>query len=59
MLISPLLCLTLALPHQGQAAPPSPFDQVVELEITSEDEALVDAHGPTAVHEYEVEFEGT
>ena len=39
--------------------PPTPYDRVIELEITAADPVLVDGRGPTVVVEYEVEFEGT
>ena len=60
VLLAPLLYLAAAIPLQDDAPPPaSPFDQVVELELSAEDPALIDGQGPTAVVEYEVQFEGT
>jgi CHAT domain-containing protein/tetratricopeptide (TPR) repeat protein len=42
-----------------EPAPPTPYDQVIELEITANDPELIGGRGATAVVEYEVGFEGT
>jgi CHAT domain-containing protein len=58
--VLPLLAaLVLAPPQDVEPAPPSPFDRVIELELTADDPALIDGRGPTAIAEYPVEFEGT
>jgi len=49
----------LALPQDLEPVPPTPFDRVVELKITSHDEPAIEDHGGTAIAEYEVEFDGT
>ena len=59
MLFGLLACSALLGPQEAAAAPASPFDQVVELEFTADDEALIEGHGPTQVVEYEVLFDGT
>ena len=57
-MLSPLLaCLVLGQDREPLAA--SPYDQVVEPEITAEDEPAIEGHGPTVFAEYEVDFDGT
>ena len=59
-MLSPLLaCLPLVLAQDPEPFPVSPHDQVVELEITAEDEPAIEGHGPTVYAEYEVDFDGT
>jgi len=58
-MLSPLLaCLLFAFDTDDAPVPPTPFDRVLELEITEHDEPAIEGHGPTAVAEYEVEFDG-
>jgi len=59
MLPASLAWLALVCAQEAQPIPPTPFDRVVELEITEHDEPAIDGHGPTAFAEYEVQFEGT
>jgi hypothetical protein len=55
-----LLHLLIAVPLVLAQDPPlSPFDEVHELELGAEDEALVEGHGPAQIVEYEIEFDGT
>jgi tetratricopeptide (TPR) repeat protein len=54
-----VVALLLAPPQDLEPAPPSPYDRVIELEITADDEPLIDGRGPTVVAEYKVEFDGT
>ena len=51
--------LTSVLAQDPGPIPASPHDQVVELEITAEDEPAIEGRGPTVVAEYEVDFDGT
>jgi len=53
------LIAVLALPQGLEPIPPTPYDRVVELEITSDDEPAIEDHGPTVFAEYEVQFDGT
>ncbi|MFT7480333.1 MAG: hypothetical protein ACI80N_003641 [Gammaproteobacteria bacterium] len=57
----PILLATVPLLLAQESTPvlPAPFDRTLELEITEYDEPAIEGHGPTAVAEYEVEFEGT
>jgi len=58
-MVPPLLaCLALVLAQDERPDQPTPFDRVVELEITAEYQAAIESHGPTVFAEYEVEFEG-
>ena len=54
-----LILLPLVLVQEAAPLAPSPFDEVHELELTTEDEALVEGRGPAQLVEYEVEFDGT
>jgi tetratricopeptide (TPR) repeat protein len=59
--VFPLLAAVLLAPPQGldlEPAPPTPYDRVVELEITADDEPLIEGKGPTAIVEYQVAFNG-
>jgi CHAT domain-containing protein len=59
VLLAALLCVSATLPPQDDISLLStPFDQVVELELAEDDEALIDGRGPTAVVDYEVRFDG-
>ena len=59
-MVSPILaCLALAIVQETEPISASPFDRVMELEITGSDEPAIEGHGPTAFAEYEVEFDGT
>ncbi|MFT5049214.1 MAG: hypothetical protein ACI8QZ_000604 [Chlamydiales bacterium] len=58
-MVFPALLATLALAQDLEPVPPSPYDQVIELEITAEDEPAIEGHGPTVFAEYEVDFDGT
>jgi len=59
MLPTLLATLPLLLAQDSEPLPPSPFDRVIELEITEHDEPAIEGHGPTAIAEYEAEFTGT
>jgi len=59
MLPASLACLALAFAQEAEPVPGTPFDRVIELEITASDEPAIEGHGPTAFAEYEVEFDGT
>jgi hypothetical protein len=54
-----LALVTLVFAQATTPIAPSPFDEVHELELSEEDEALVEARGPAQLVELEVEFEGT
>jgi tetratricopeptide (TPR) repeat protein len=59
--VLPLLAALVLAPPQDldlEPAPPTPYDRVIELEITADDEPLLDGRGPTVVYEYQVAFEG-
>ena len=53
-----MLALLLSLAAQD-LDPPTPYDRVIEMEITAEDSVLIEGKGPTKVVEHEIEFEGT
>jgi len=58
-MLAALLALTASLLAQEyEPVPPTPFDRVLELVIRADDEVAIEGHGPTAIAEYEVEFEG-
>jgi len=59
MLAASLACVVLAFAQEAAPVPGTPFDRVIELEITASDEPAIEGHGPTAFAEYEVEFDGT
>jgi len=50
----PLLLAQVLAPY-----PPTPFDRVIEFEITEYHEPAIEGHGGTVVAEYEIEFDGT
>lgn len=58
-----MLTLLATLPflfaQDSEPIPPTPYDRVIELEITADDEPAIEGHGPTAFAEYEVQFDGT
>ena len=54
-----LTSLALLLVQDSGPIPPTPYDRVIELEITEHDEPAIEGRGSTAVAEYEVEFDGT
>jgi hypothetical protein len=54
-----LALVPLVFAQETTPIAPSPFDEVHELELSEEDEALVEARGPAQLVELEVEFEGT
>jgi len=54
-----LTTLSFLLAQDSEPIPPTPFDRVIELEITAADEPAIEGHGPTGFAEYEVEFDGT
>ena len=54
-----LATLSLALVQDSEPVPPTPFDRVIELEITAADEPAIEGHGPTGFAEYEVQFDCT
>jgi len=54
-----LTTLPFLLAQNSEPIPPTPFDRVIELEITAADEPAIEGHGPTGFAEYEVEFDGT
>jgi len=58
-MLLPILLATPALAQGPEPIPPTPYDRVVELGITPDDEPAIEGHGPTVVVEYEVEFDGT
>jgi len=53
------LLAVLALHQDLDPVPPTPYDRVVELEITADDEPAIEGHGGTVFAEYEVQFDGT
>ena len=58
-MLASLLPALLAFAQDLEPIPPTPFDRVIELlEITADDEPLIEGRGPTVVGEYEVEFGG-
>jgi len=54
-----LTTLPFLLAQDSEPIPPTPFDRVIELEITEADEPAIEGHGPAGFAEYEVEFDGT
>jgi len=54
-----LAAIPLLLAQESEPVPPTPFDRVIDLEITEHDEPAIDGHGGTVFAEYEVEFDGT
>ena len=59
MLPALLALIPFLVAQESKPVPPTPFDRVLELEIRADDEIAIEGHGPTAIAEYEVEFEGT
>ena len=59
MLPASLACLALAIAQEAEPVPGTPFDRVMELELTESDEPAIEGHGPTTLAEYEVQFDGT
>ena len=59
MLPTLLATLPLLLTQDSRSIPPSPYDRVIELEITEHDEPAIEGRGGTAFAEYEVQFDGT
>jgi len=59
MLPTLLTALPLLLAQGSEPIPASPYDRVIELEITEHDEPAIEGRGGTAIAEYEVEFDGT
>jgi len=59
MLPTLLASLPLLLAQGAEPISPSPYDRVIELEITEFDEPAIEGRGGTAVAEYEVQFDGT
>ena len=59
MILTLLASLPFLLAQDSEPIPPTPFDRVIELEITASDEPAIEGHGPTAFAEYEVQFDGT
>jgi len=53
-----LATLSLAFVQDSEPIPPTPYDRVIELEITEDDEPAIEGHGPTVIAEYEVLFGG-
>ena len=51
--------LSLLLAQDSEPIPASPHDRIIELEITEHHEVALEGRGPTAVAEYEVQFDGT
>jgi len=51
-------CLALAFAQATEPISDTPFDRVIELQITAADEPAIEGHGPTVLAEYEVEFDG-
>ena len=59
MIASAIISLDLNSRKAKKISAPTPFDRVIELlEITADDEPLIEGRGPTVVVEYEVEFGG-
>jgi len=58
MLVALLALTPSLLAQESEPVPPTPYDRVIELEITEHDEPAIEGHGPTVFAEYEVEFEG-
>jgi len=54
-----LFSLSFPLAQDSGPSPSTPFDRVIELEITAADEPAIEGHGPTGFAEYEVQFNGT
>jgi len=59
MLLASFACLALAFAQEAAPVPGTPFDRVMELEISGSDEPAIEGHGPAVFAEYEVEFDGT
>ena len=59
MILTLLASLPFLLVQDSEPIPPTPFDRVIELEITAADEPAIEGHGPTGFAEYEVQFDGT
>jgi len=59
VIVTLLTTLPFLLAQESEPIPPTPFDRVIELEITAADEPATEGHGPTAFAEYEVQFDGT
>jgi len=58
MLPASLACLILVFAQEAESIATSPFDRVIELEITERDEPAIEGRGPTAFAEYDVQFGG-
>lgn len=54
-----MLAALLVLAQELEPLPSLPYDRVEELELFADDPELVEGWGPTAIVEYEVEFDGT
>ncbi len=59
MVSSFIACLLLGVMVSRDAATATPFDRTLEIELHSDDESLIDGHGPAVTAEYEVAFDGT
>jgi len=59
VILTLLASLPFLLAQDSEPIPPTPFDRVIELEITAADEPAIEGHGPTGFAEYEVQFDGT
>ena len=59
MLRALLAAIPLLLAQESESIPPTPYDRVIELEITADDEPAIEGRGPTVFAEYQVEFDGT
>ncbi len=54
-----VVSMTVVLAQDDAPIPPSPFDRVIQLELSAEDPVFIEGRGPTQAAEYLVEFDGT